>query len=167
MLIGDDGVAKICDFGYVRLVHWQGIDEISADIQFVDTNWYTAPELLITPRNPSPIPTFEGDIYVLGCTVLEVSNSLFVHIWRLLSHRPIQIVEGIAPFQRFKRPNERERALRDGFPPALRSETTMDLFYFTEVFWSFVEACWAEKHVRPVIGEVVEALDHLAHKISV
>lgn len=70
VLVDDDGVAKICDFGWVRLVDWQGIEEITADPPTSGIEWYTALELLITPKPP----TFESDIYALGCTVLEVGN---------------------------------------------------------------------------------------------
>jgi serine/threonine protein kinase len=41
---------------------------------YTGTERYKAPELFISADNRHPRATFEGDIYSLGCLMVEVSN---------------------------------------------------------------------------------------------
>lgn len=74
VLIDDLGVAKLCDFGLVRLVDWRGDFGMTTTSPYTGTELYKAPELFISQENRHPLPTFESDIYSLGCILLEVSS---------------------------------------------------------------------------------------------
>ena len=70
-----DGVAKLCDFGLVRLADWEGPAGMTTTSAYTGTERYKAPELFISPDNRHPVATMEGDIYSLGCIMLEVCVS--------------------------------------------------------------------------------------------
>lgn len=70
----DNGVAKLCDFGLVRLADWQGPAGMTTTSPYTGTERYKAPELFMSKENRHPVATFEGDIYSLGSVMLEVSN---------------------------------------------------------------------------------------------
>jgi serine/threonine protein kinase len=78
VLVGDDGVAKLCDFGLVRLAEWEGPAGMTTTSVYTGTERYKAPELFISSENRHPLASFEGDIYSLGCIMLEVRTSLGV-----------------------------------------------------------------------------------------
>ena len=65
LLLTDDYVVKICDFGLAR--------EIRSRPPFTDyvaTRWYRAPEIILKSTNyNSPV-----DIYSLGCIMAELFN---------------------------------------------------------------------------------------------
>lgn len=140
ILIDNDCVAKLCDFGLVRLVEWEGPKGMTTTSPYTGTERYKARELFITEGRSYPVATFEGDIYALGLVLLE-------------------FVERRYPFQRFK---DVGKAIKDCYPPSVRSETTHALKQLTGHFWNLLEACWDEPLDRPKIGVVVDALNHFA-----
>jgi serine/threonine protein kinase len=72
VLVDDDGVAKLCDFGLVRLADWEGPAGMTTTSVYSGTERYKAPELFVSAENRHPRASFEGDIYSLGCIMLEV-----------------------------------------------------------------------------------------------
>ena len=72
VLVDSDGVAKLCDFGLVRLADWEGPAGMTTTSAYTGTERYKAPELFISPDNRCPVATIEGDIYSLRCIMLEV-----------------------------------------------------------------------------------------------
>jgi serine/threonine protein kinase len=72
VLVDKDGVAKLCDLGLVRLVDWEGSRGLTTTSPYTGTALYKAPELFISLVNRIPVATFEGDIYAIGCILLEV-----------------------------------------------------------------------------------------------
>jgi hypothetical protein len=54
----------------------------------------------------------------------------------------------------------------DKLTPALRQESNAALEGLTEPFWDLLEACWGDPSSRPIVTEVVEALDTFAREIS-
>ena len=68
MLVTDEGVAQINDFGMSRIWNVQGFTtKIFHNIRF------TAPELMPIKEEPSDIyPTFQSDIFSLGILFLQV-----------------------------------------------------------------------------------------------
>jgi serine/threonine protein kinase len=69
VLIGDDGQAKVCDFGVTRLLaeETMGMTTTSAHI---GTMRYLAHELVM--GDEQPVTTAASDIHALGCLGLEV-----------------------------------------------------------------------------------------------
>ncbi|XP_078034171.1 cyclin-dependent kinase-like 4 [Augochlora pura] len=64
ILVSPNGVIKLCDFGFARLVN--GPNESCTD--YVATRWYRSPELLLgEPRYGKPV-----DIWATGCLYAEM-----------------------------------------------------------------------------------------------
>jgi serine/threonine protein kinase len=72
ILVDHDGVAKLCDFGLVRLIDWGGAKGMTTTSPHTGTALYRAPELVITDNNRHPVATLEGDMYSVGSIMLEV-----------------------------------------------------------------------------------------------
>jgi serine/threonine protein kinase len=70
--VDETRVAKLCDFGLVRLVDWEGPAGMTTTSPYTGTARYKAPELFMSSENRHPVATFEGDIYSVGCIMLEV-----------------------------------------------------------------------------------------------
>lgn len=143
VLIDDDGVARICDFGLAGPIGWQGTNQIVATAQSQTIDGYTAPELLSTHDTAEPVVAFSSDIYALGSTILELVERLSARQFRA----------------------NRGRTSGVGHPPAFRSESTRAMSELTDPLWDLLEACWAERLARPVIEEVVKTLDSLARAL--
>ncbi|KIM20542.1 hypothetical protein M408DRAFT_81867, partial [Serendipita vermifera MAFF 305830] len=77
VLVDDIGAARLCDFGLVRLADWDGPAGMTTTSPYTGTERYKPPELFISKENRRPVATFEGDIYSLGCVILEVRQPLF------------------------------------------------------------------------------------------
>lgn len=147
VLVDGNGVAKLCDFGLVRLAGWGVATGLTTTSPYTGTARYKAPELFMTIENRFPVATFEGDIYSLGCILLE-------------------FVERFYPFKRFKTTREVGNAIMDGYSPALRSEASGALLDMTEFFWNLLEACWDGASGRPPVEKVVEALNYFTQTMS-
>jgi cyclin-dependent kinase-like len=65
MLLSKNGVLKICDFGFARLVG-NSLDQKFTD--YVSTRWYRAPELLVGEANYDK----SVDIWAIGCIFVEL-----------------------------------------------------------------------------------------------
>lgn len=72
----DDGVAKLADFGLVRLDQWEGPRGMTTTSPYSGTMRYKPRELFIGAENRWPEATFEADIYSLGCMMVEVREML-------------------------------------------------------------------------------------------
>jgi cyclin-dependent kinase-like len=66
MLLSKNGVLKICDFGFARLVSASHPDAKFTD--YVSTRWYRAPELLVGDANYSGAV----DVWAIGCIFVEL-----------------------------------------------------------------------------------------------
>ena len=65
MLLSKNGVLKICDFGFARLI---GSNPGQRFTDYVSTRWYRAPELLVGDANYSkPV-----DVWAIGCIFVEL-----------------------------------------------------------------------------------------------
>ena len=65
MLLSKNGVLKICDFGFARLI---GPHPDQKFTDYVSTRWYRAPELLVGDANYSkPV-----DVWAIGCIFVEL-----------------------------------------------------------------------------------------------
>ncbi|KIM29317.1 hypothetical protein M408DRAFT_68273, partial [Serendipita vermifera MAFF 305830] len=141
VLIDDCGVAKLCDFGLVRLVNWHGAAGMTTTTPYTGTELYKAPELFMSRENRHPVATFESDIYSLGCVILE-------------------FVERVRPFQRFQTTHDRTDAIMDGDPPARSREIRGVLGELTAQFWDLLQDCWFRPDERPDIETIVESLQY-------
>jgi cyclin-dependent kinase-like len=65
MLLSKNGVLKICDFGFARLI---GNSPDQRFTDYVSTRWYRAPELLVGDAN------YGGsvDVWAIGCIFVEL-----------------------------------------------------------------------------------------------
>ena len=67
-------MAKLCDFGLVRLVDWEGPHGMTTTSPYSGTVRYKPPELFNSEQNRWPKATFQGDIYSLACVMLEARD---------------------------------------------------------------------------------------------
>lgn len=68
MLLSRNGVLKICDFGFARLLTQSDIREAVPLTEYVSTRWYRAPELLVG----EPSYTHAVDVWAIGCIFVEL-----------------------------------------------------------------------------------------------
>lgn len=66
LLISDQGVLKLCDFGFARTTSKPG----AKYTDYVATRWYRAPELLVGDTQYGP----SVDIWAVGCMFAEILN---------------------------------------------------------------------------------------------
>jgi cyclin-dependent kinase-like len=65
MLLSKNGVLKICDFGFARLI---GNSPDHKFTDYVSTRWYRAPELLVGDANYGKAV----DVWAIGCIFVEL-----------------------------------------------------------------------------------------------
>lgn len=68
VLVDEHGVAKICDFGLIRLIRQRGTINMSTRSAHTGTPLYLSYEL----ANGDSSPTQASDIHALGCVGMEV-----------------------------------------------------------------------------------------------
>lgn len=73
MLVDDDGVAKICDFGLLRLVRESAPTGMTTSSSHTGTTRYLSYEM-ISDDDDDPKPTTASDVYALACIGMEVSE---------------------------------------------------------------------------------------------
>jgi len=73
VLINQYGVAQLCDFGLVRLVHDQMATGLTTTTAHTGTARYLSLELVEADDECSP--TTFSDTYALGCIGMEVRSS--------------------------------------------------------------------------------------------
>lgn len=64
VLVSSQGVVKLCDFGFARLVSGQN----EPYTEYVATRWYRAPELLVSDSHYGP----PVDVWAIGCLFSEM-----------------------------------------------------------------------------------------------
>jgi serine/threonine protein kinase len=159
-ILVDDGVARLCDFGLSRLVHQQELGDLTATTVYDGPERYMAPEIFASVDVQRVIPTYEGDIYALGCIMLEVGvrpNKLGY------SQVNVQFIEGVYPFQRLSSNREVIDAILSRLPPALRCESTHTSPTTMDALWTLLDTCWGEPSSRPSIVAVVECVAGLVN----
>lgn len=78
ILVSDDEVAQLCDFGLVCLAEWTGSGFTSTS-PYGGTIRFKAPELYKSETNKKPKPTRSSDIYSLGCVTYQVGLLCLTH----------------------------------------------------------------------------------------
>ncbi|KAG8763301.1 hypothetical protein FRC15_008054, partial [Serendipita sp. 397] len=130
ILIDDDGVARLCDFGLVRLIQ-ETPSGMTTTTAHTGTVRYLAQELVISD---DPKPTTETDCHALGCIALE-----FAYLHPPYAHRG-----STAPAGQFYMDISR------GVPPSHRPELVASLDWGHSLLWDLFEACWdPEPQRRP------------------
>lgn len=76
VLIDDDGVAKICDFGLLRLVRDSAPTGMTTTSSHTGTTRYLSYELVSEDDNDDPKPTTASDVWALACIGWEVGYSV-------------------------------------------------------------------------------------------
>jgi serine/threonine protein kinase len=74
ILIDDDGRARICDFGLVRILSDESTGLVTTTTH-TGTVRYLAYELVVSEQ---PVPTVASDVHALGCIGLDVSHAFFL-----------------------------------------------------------------------------------------
>jgi serine/threonine protein kinase len=73
VLVDDDGVAKICDVGLLRLVRDSVPSGVTIYSTHIETMRYLSYELVSAGHEDHPKPTTASDIYALACIGIWVS----------------------------------------------------------------------------------------------
>jgi serine/threonine protein kinase len=72
VLIDDNGVAKLCDFGLARLIAESGDVATGTTTTTVHTGTVRYLAYEVVESDERPLPTRESDMHALGCLGLEV-----------------------------------------------------------------------------------------------
>ncbi|KAJ7779397.1 kinase-like domain-containing protein [Mycena maculata] len=135
ILVKDDGVCCLADFGIAVLAEMHVSWTISSNSSIRGAVRWLAPELLDPEHNSKPSTT--RDIYSLGCTIYEIYTGKppFAHISNDINVRSV-ILAGSRP----SRPRD--------------SETPIP-----EFIWDLAQKCWLhEPSSRPTIKSVLDTL---------
>jgi serine/threonine protein kinase len=160
ILIDQAGVCRICDFGLSTLVHQQELGDLTKTTVRDGPERYLAPEIFASVDSHPAILTSEGDIYSLGCIILEVG----VGPSKLgYSQTIVQFIEGVYPFQRLATNHQVIDAILGRLPPASRCESNHNLPTMTDTLWTLLDACWGEPSSRPNVATVVKCVASLAN----
>lgn len=149
VLIDNDGVAKLCDFGLAHLVTGEGETLVSGGGN-PGTQRYAAPELRCPPDDEDNIlATSKTDIYSLACIAYE-----FLYLKLPFADRttvPSIIAAGY-----------------NHIPPARQSQADQSILgSLTPHFWALAESCWDEEpEKRPDISYFCEQIDLAFHAIE-
>jgi serine/threonine protein kinase len=72
VLVDDNGVAKICDFGLLRLVRESAPTGMTTTSSHTGTTRYLSYELVSDGDDDDPKPTTASDVYALACIGMQV-----------------------------------------------------------------------------------------------
>ena len=81
MRVTRDGVAQLCDFGLVRLIHDQMATGLTTTTAHTGTARYLSLELV--EADEVTMPTTASDIWALGCVGMEVNSYVLFTIQSL------------------------------------------------------------------------------------
>ncbi|KAJ7870518.1 kinase-like domain-containing protein [Mycena leptocephala] len=135
ILVKDDGVCCLADFGIAVLAEMHVSWTISSTSSIQGAVRWLAPELLDPEQRPKPSTT--RDIYSLGCTIYEVyaRKPPFAHI-----PNDIVVSSAILAGSRPSRPGDSEKPI-------------------PEFVWDLAQKCWLhEPSSRPTIKSVLDTL---------
>ncbi|KZT40137.1 kinase-like protein [Sistotremastrum suecicum HHB10207 ss-3] len=136
VLITDDGVACIADFGLGRAIRESVEDEGFSNNSKSNTRW-SAPELLFPPDDEDPVKsTVESDVYAFACTSLE-------------------IITGKIPYAHRKNPRSIYADVFNKCMPFTR-DMSADL---SPALWDLFHCCWsAELRRRPSMAQILASM---------
>ncbi|KAG8800765.1 Suppressor of Sensor Kinase (SLN1), partial [Serendipita sp. 399] len=138
VLIDDNGIPRICDFGLVAIYLEAGNSGLTTTSPHSGTERYLAPELVITEDHART--TTASDVYAVGCIGLEFVFSLLPYNNRRNCHSGLiigDIFRGVKPANR---PSQLDNSL--------------------EGVWSSVERCLnRDANQRPTAGELSSRLE--------
>lgn len=144
VLVTDDGVAQLNDFGISRMLDIQGFTtKILRNIRF------TAPELMPIDEVQSEIhPTCQSDIFSLAMLLLQIFHGPDQDLQSRLPYNHVRLRSGIGyDFRLLRRIHDGERPLREKY----RS--------MYDQHWALLCQCWVgDPYARPGIAYVVNAL---------
>jgi len=144
VLVSDDGVAQLNDFGISRIIDTQGFTtKIMRNIRF------TAPELMPITEVTSEIhPTFQSDIFSLAMLLLQLFHGPNRDLQSRLPYNHVRLRSGTDYDVRLL------RRIHGGERPKRERYQTM-----YDQHWTLLTLCWrADPFARPDISYVVNAL---------
>ncbi|KXZ43995.1 hypothetical protein GPECTOR_75g718 [Gonium pectorale] len=152
ILLTDDGVVKLCDFGFARSTRC-GPRDVQGMSTYCVTRWYRPPEVLVSDHyGPS------ADIWSIGCTVAEIATGRPLFPGRSTPDQLWRIMRCLGPLA----PHHLARVLSDerlrgvGVPPRSRS-LRQRLPELEPRLFQLVEACLAPNPaLRPTAAELLQ-----------
>ncbi|KAG8815449.1 hypothetical protein FRC18_001496 [Serendipita sp. 400] len=140
ILIDDEGVARLCDFGLARLSK-DGEATITGTIMC--THRYAAPELYFPKyRFGKVIETTRTDIYSLACVTYQ-----FLYLRRPYADKK----DSDTPHSAYRPPAEKSRESRHPIPESL-----------VPICWGLFDDCWLEDEAnRPDIDDFCKRVDQM------
>jgi len=143
ILVSEDEVAQITDFGIARILGVQGYTTLTQrNIRFA------APELRPLTDDLSNVrPTTASDIYSLGILFLQLFHGPDNDPQRGLPYNHIRYSQHTNDYMLLTRIHQGERPFRNHYN------------FIPDRYWFLMENCWAHNPAdRPHIGEVFQAL---------
>lgn len=135
VLIDDEGNARLCDFGLVRILS-EGRTGLTTTTQHTGTIRYLAHELV--DSDESILPTTASDVYALGCVALEV---IFLR----------------SPYANHRNTGHIYKDIFRNIPPATHFPGTSEPPASIKALWDLLTTCWnVDPAARPSAYEVSE-----------
>ncbi|KAG9095465.1 hypothetical protein FS749_010399 [Ceratobasidium sp. UAMH 11750] len=140
VLVTENGVAKICDFGHSRYIdgcHQDQFSSSDASSNFQATMRYTCPEFF---RAHKVKPTVFSDMWAFGCLALEILSQL----------QPYHTIESEFLVS---------GAITSGAAPSVKPEYPNAAGCLNDVLWGVVRKCWSyNPSLRPSSNVMLESI---------
>ncbi|KAG8742757.1 hypothetical protein FRC10_000924 [Ceratobasidium sp. 414] len=124
VLVTENGIAKICDFGHSRYIdgcHQDQFSSSDASSNFQATMRYMCPEFF---RERKAKPTIPSDMWAFGCLALEILSQL----------QPYHTIESEFLIS---------GAIKNGAIPSVKPEYPNAAGCLNDVLWGVVKKCWS------------------------
>lgn len=133
VLIDDEGNARLCDFGLVRLLSEESTG-FTTTTAHTGTTRYLSYELIATDT----YPTSASDVYAVGCLGLEF---IFLR----------------SPYSNQRKPALIHRDILQGIPPAVQAPLVSDHSQSISRLWAALMSCWdIDPENRPSILHLLQ-----------
>lgn len=153
VLMTNEGVVKLCDFGFARLVTC-GLREAQQLSTYVVTRWYRAPEVLV-----SDVYGPAADVWSLGCTFAELATGRPLFPGRSTADQLWLIMRCLGPLG----PQQAGRMARDARlasvaqPPPLYKTLRQRLPEIDMPLFHLIQACLhVDPRQRPTAAELLQ-----------
>ena len=165
VLVDDDGHAKLCDFGLLRLVRDSAPTVMTITSNHTGTIRYLSYELVLHDDDDDPRPTTASDVWALACIGWEVCYFVLSSIISLMqaqfiySKPPYANIPDLTPTPSFKIMS----AIEKGRSPATRPSNCTDTI---SGLWSLFEKSWSkDPSERPEAAAICKFLDDNEEKL--
>ncbi|KAH7312135.1 kinase-like domain-containing protein [Rhizoctonia solani] len=140
VLLGFDGIIKLCDFGQARFHNDQRGLASDASTTFESTHRFMSPELFKATQKVRP--TNLSDVWAYGCVAL-------------------QLLSRLKPYHTIKNDYLIPSVIMSGRVPSSKPEKPYAPRCLNDYLWSVIEWCWRPLEYRPTTTRLLDELNRL------